>query len=72
MGERTFDRYYELRDWTKDGTPTLQKLVDLGLGEITKDMAGANGRVQNADSPGVAHCSVPRPCAKVYAARSPV
>ncbi len=37
--EEFLDRYYELRGWTEHGTPTAEKLSDLGLGEITKDMA---------------------------------
>ena len=38
--EQFLDRYYELRGWTKDGAPTRQKLVGLGLGEMTNDMTG--------------------------------
>jgi aldehyde:ferredoxin oxidoreductase len=35
--EQFLDRYYELRGWTNDGTPTAKKLAELGLSEITKD-----------------------------------
>jgi aldehyde:ferredoxin oxidoreductase len=36
--EEFLDRYYELRGWTADGAPTPAKLVELGLGEMTKDV----------------------------------
>ena len=36
--EEFLDRYYELRGWTGDGAPTPGKLVELGLGEMTKDL----------------------------------
>lgn len=36
--DRFLDEYYQLRGWTKKGIPTRQKLEELGLGDITKDM----------------------------------
>lgn len=33
------DRYYEIRGWTKDGIPSQEKLKDLGLDFVLKDMA---------------------------------
>jgi aldehyde:ferredoxin oxidoreductase len=32
------DEYYSLRKWSKKGIPTEEKLVELGLLEIVKDM----------------------------------
>lgn len=34
------DEYYRFRGWDKDGVPTPDKLKELGLEEITKDMGG--------------------------------
>ena len=33
------DKYYELRGWTKEGVPTPEKLKDLGLDSIVKDIS---------------------------------
>ncbi len=32
--DKFLDRYYQLRGWTKDGIPTIEKLKELGLEEI--------------------------------------
>jgi len=32
------DRYYALRGWTADGVPSPQKLHDLGLDFVAKEM----------------------------------
>ena len=37
--DKFLDRYYELRGWTPQGIPSAQKLNDLGLGYVVKDMA---------------------------------
>lgn len=34
------DRYYRLRNWTKDGIPSADKLNELGLEETVKDLKG--------------------------------
>jgi aldehyde:ferredoxin oxidoreductase len=35
--KRLLDEYYELRGWDKErGIPTRQKLIDLGLGDLTE------------------------------------
>jgi len=34
------DEYYQFRGWDRDGIPTLEKLKELGLEEINKDMRG--------------------------------
>ncbi|MFC2019122.1 aldehyde ferredoxin oxidoreductase family protein [Chloroflexota bacterium] len=37
--DKVLDEYYELRDWDKStGLPTEEKLIDLGLGEIAKEL----------------------------------
>jgi aldehyde:ferredoxin oxidoreductase len=33
------DRYYEARGWTREGVPTAKKLIELGLGDVAKDVA---------------------------------
>jgi aldehyde:ferredoxin oxidoreductase len=33
------DKYYSLRGWTKEGRPTPEKLKELGLDFVLKDMA---------------------------------
>ncbi len=38
--EQFLDRYYELRGWTKEGVPTSQKLEELGLADVVKDISG--------------------------------
>jgi aldehyde:ferredoxin oxidoreductase len=35
--EQFLDRYYELRGWTENGSPTASKLAELGLTKITAD-----------------------------------
>jgi len=37
--DKFLDRYYELRGWTPRGVPSAQKLNDLGLGYVVKDMS---------------------------------
>ena len=32
------DEYYRLRGWTANGIPTPEKLAELGLGYVVKDM----------------------------------
>jgi len=32
------DEYYDLRGWTRDGLPTPEKLTDLGLSTVIKDV----------------------------------
>jgi aldehyde:ferredoxin oxidoreductase len=39
--DRMLDRYYELRGWTKDGRPRREKLVELGLADVARDLWGA-------------------------------
>ncbi|SKC84463.1 aldehyde ferredoxin oxidoreductase family protein [Maledivibacter halophilus] len=33
--DKMLDEYYEARSWTKDGVPTLEKLKELDIGDIT-------------------------------------
>jgi aldehyde:ferredoxin oxidoreductase len=33
------DEYYQLRNWTRNGLPTREKLEELGLGRVAKDLA---------------------------------
>jgi aldehyde:ferredoxin oxidoreductase len=37
--DRFLDEYYRLRNWTRGGIPTREKLEELGLGDVVKDMA---------------------------------
>jgi aldehyde:ferredoxin oxidoreductase len=37
--DKFLDRYYELRGWTPQGIPSPEKLNELGLGHVVKDMA---------------------------------
>jgi aldehyde:ferredoxin oxidoreductase len=37
--DKFLDRYYELRGWTPQGIPSPEKLKELGLGYVIKDMA---------------------------------
>jgi aldehyde:ferredoxin oxidoreductase len=37
--DRFLDEYYRLRNWTRNGLPTREKLEELGLGRIAKDLA---------------------------------
>ena len=32
------DEYYQMRDWDKNGIPTAEKLKELGLDEVAKDL----------------------------------
>ena len=32
--DKFLDRYYELRGWTRDGIPTVEKLKELGLSQV--------------------------------------
>ncbi len=36
--DKFLDRYYQLRGWTKEGVPSPEKLNELRLGYITKDL----------------------------------
>ena len=36
--EKFLDKYYQLRGWTKTGTPSREKLEELDLGYVVKDM----------------------------------
>ena len=43
--ERVEDNYYDERGWSvKDSLPTKEKLTELGLGDMVKDLAQARGR----------------------------
>jgi aldehyde:ferredoxin oxidoreductase len=35
-----FDKYYDMRGWTRNGTPTQGKLKELGLDMIIDDIKG--------------------------------
>jgi aldehyde:ferredoxin oxidoreductase len=37
--DRFLDEYYQLRNWTRNGLPTREKLEELGLGRVAKDLA---------------------------------
>jgi aldehyde:ferredoxin oxidoreductase len=37
--DKFLDHYYELRGWTQEGIPSPEKLKELGLGYVAKDMA---------------------------------
>jgi aldehyde:ferredoxin oxidoreductase len=37
--DKFLDRYYEIRGWTPEGIPSPQKLNELGLSYVVKDMA---------------------------------
>ena len=37
--DKSLDRYYEIRGWTPEGIPSPQKLNELGLSYVLKDMA---------------------------------
>ena len=37
--DKFLDRYYEIRGWTPEGIPSPEKLKELGLGYVVKDMA---------------------------------
>lgn len=37
--DKFLDRYYEIRGWTPQGIPSPEKLKELGLGYVIKDMA---------------------------------
>ncbi|MCX5885102.1 MAG: hypothetical protein NT096_04185 [Proteobacteria bacterium] len=32
------DEYYELRGWNKDGVPTREKLIELGLNDVADQL----------------------------------
>jgi aldehyde:ferredoxin oxidoreductase len=32
------DEYYELRGWNKDGVPTPEKLIELGLNDVADQL----------------------------------
>jgi len=34
------DEYYQFRGWNKNGIPTPEKLKELGLDEVIKDIGG--------------------------------
>jgi aldehyde:ferredoxin oxidoreductase len=36
--DKFLERYYQLRGWTSEGIPSSQKLNDLGLSFVLKDM----------------------------------
>jgi aldehyde:ferredoxin oxidoreductase len=36
--DKFLDEYYSLRGWTETGIPTREKLEELGLGYIARDM----------------------------------
>ncbi|MFC1867072.1 aldehyde ferredoxin oxidoreductase family protein [Thermodesulfobacteriota bacterium] len=36
--DKFLDRYYQMRGWTPDGVPSPQKLNELGLGDMVKDL----------------------------------
>ena len=36
---RMLDRYYALRGWTRDGVPTKERLIALGLEDVVDTMA---------------------------------
>ena len=38
--DRFLDDYYRLRGWTPNGIPTREKLAELGMGGLTRDLTG--------------------------------
>ena len=38
--ERSITKYYELRGWNAEGVPTREKLRELELGQVLKDLYG--------------------------------
>jgi len=46
--DKFLDEYYRLRGWTREGIPTREKLEELGLGYVVKDMQQPR-REQKAD-----------------------
>ena len=41
--ERVMDKYYEMRGWsTRTGIPTKEKLEELGLGDVARELSGLN------------------------------
>jgi aldehyde:ferredoxin oxidoreductase len=36
--DKFLDQYYDIRGWTTDGVPSKQKLDELGLGYVAKDI----------------------------------
>jgi aldehyde:ferredoxin oxidoreductase len=38
MGGGMLDEYYELRGWNKDGVPTRDKFIALGLKDVAKQL----------------------------------
>jgi aldehyde:ferredoxin oxidoreductase len=37
--DKIIDQYYDLRGWDRNGIPTKETLVKLGIGDVDKDIA---------------------------------
>ncbi len=44
--DKFLDRYYQIRGWTQEGIPSPQKLNELGLSYVSKDMPAENRKLQ--------------------------